>query len=225
MVQRPHSDGQRCADAASPLRYGRVERALESALIAKAGNESLNVADVATIAVAIAALLFTVFSFWWIYARRGKITVATPTVYRGTTQQNSIILLFPLVFYNTGPQDLVLRDLRLRFVDEPEGAPLLYERVRPGVTVGVEDEPAELSSAFPVPGRTGVKLFCEFQRTPAGRQLVVGTYPLVLEALIGKHEKWRLLHTFDFHVNAGAAATMPSTFTRLRNQRSVGQPL
>jgi hypothetical protein len=51
--------------------------------------------------VAIAALLFTVASFWLLHARRGRVEMKPPQTYAGLWETDRIILLFPLVFYNT----------------------------------------------------------------------------------------------------------------------------
>jgi hypothetical protein len=52
---------------------------------------------------------------------------------RGFLDERRLILLFPLVFHNTGARDYVVRDLRVRFGDESVGVPLDWERVRGGV--------------------------------------------------------------------------------------------
>jgi hypothetical protein len=92
------------------------------------------VRDWAPVTVAVCALLFTVGSFWWLYLRRGKLVVATPQTYAAFLEERRLILLFPLVFYNTGARDYVVRDLRVRFGDESGGVPLDWERVRGGET-------------------------------------------------------------------------------------------
>jgi hypothetical protein len=75
------------------------------------------------IVIAVAALVFTIGSFWWMNARTGRLIVTAPRSYAITTQENRMILLLPLVFYNSGPVPYVVRDLRVRFGDEPSGPP------------------------------------------------------------------------------------------------------
>jgi hypothetical protein len=89
--------------------------------------------DWAPVTVAVCALLFTVGSFWWLYLRRGKLVVTAPQTYAAFLDERRLILLFPLVFHNTGARDYVVRDLRVRFGDESVGVPLDWERVRGGV--------------------------------------------------------------------------------------------
>lgn len=49
--------------------------------------------------VAVLALLFTVASFWWLYARRGSLEVGQPGAYAFASK---VRLRLPLAFYNTG---------------------------------------------------------------------------------------------------------------------------
>ena len=123
-----------------------------------------------------------------------------------------LILLFPLAVYNAGPVPYVLRDLRLRFRDEPGGSPLDFQRIRSGVNPSDHPKPVDLAAAFPVPGNEVVRLFCEFERKPADRTMKVGPHPLVLEALTDKAAGWQVLLEFDLLVNEKAEENMPSAF-------------
>lgn len=172
----------------------------------------------APIVISLAALSFTIASFWWMTWRVGRLEVSPPTTYAGSTQQDKLILLFPLVVYNSGPVPYVVRDLRLRFKDEPpDGLPLNFERVRSGISPSHADL-VDLSAAFPVPGNTALRLFCEFQRGPVGREMGVGRHALVIEALTDKWAGWQVLVEFDLHVDETAAAGLPTSFRTFRNR-------
>lgn len=173
----------------------------------------------APILVALAALAFTIFSFWWMNWRTGDIIVAPPSTYAGHTQGGKLSLLFPLVFFNTGPVPQVVRDLRLRFADEPNGAPLDFERVRTGVSPS-DAELVDLAAAFPVPGNEMVRLFCEFDRRPAGRTMAAGPHPLLLEALTDKRSGWQMLLEFTLNVDDAAEEQMPRAFIAYTNRPS-----
>jgi hypothetical protein len=154
----------------------------------------------APILIAVAALGFTVLSFWWMNWRVGRLLVTAPRTYAGTTQQDKLILLFPFVFYNTGPVPHVVRDLRVRFRDEPNGVPLSFQRVRSGVSPS-HSSLVDLSAAFPVPGNEVVRMFCEFERSPVSRAMDVGSHPLILEVLTDRSNSWQTLLAFDLNVN------------------------
>lgn len=173
--------------------------------------------DWAPIVVAMAALGFTTFSFWWMHWRVGPLTVAMPSTYAATTQANKLILLLPLVFYNAGPVPHVVRDLRLRFADEPSGNQLDFQRIRSGVSPS-HSELIDLASPFPVPGNEAVRLFCEFQRSPVGRAMDVKSHPLQLEALSDKRDGWHTLLTFGLNVDSKSATVMPTNFVAFSNR-------
>lgn len=170
------------------------------------------------ILVGVAALAFTIGSFWWMNWRVGKLTVpAAPRSYAGTTQNGKLILVFPFVFYNSGPVPYVVRDLRLRFRDEADGIPLSFQRVRSGVSP-THAKLEDLSAAFPVRGNEAVRVFCEFERAPVGRSMKAISHPLVLEALTDKNEVWQSLLSFDLAVNANAEVALPTNFISFTNR-------
>lgn len=174
--------------------------------------------DWAPILVALAALTFTIVSFWWMNGRTGRLTVPGPPVsYAATTQNGRLILLFPFVFYNSGPIPYVVRDLRLRFRDESDGMPVSFQRVRSGISPS-HSKLVDLSAAFPVRGNQAVRVFCEFERTPIGRAMKAGRHPLLLEALTDKGDDWRQLLVFDLNVNTNAEVTMPTNFISFSNR-------
>jgi hypothetical protein len=174
----------------------------------------------APIIVALAALGFTVGSFWWINARTGRLIVpGAPASYAAATNGDRLILLFPFTFYNSGPVPFVVRDLRLRFRDEREGRPLDFERVRSGISPS-HSELEDLAAGFPVRGNEAVRMFCEFQRAPVGRPMTAGRHPLALDALTDKSHEWRLLLEFDLYVDANAEAVIPRNFVSHRNRPS-----
>ena len=174
--------------------------------------------DWAPIVVAVAALFFAIGSFWWMNQRVGRLTVpGAPASYAGTTQNGRLILLFPFVFYNSGPVPYVIRDLRLRFADEHDGIPLSFQRVCGGISPSPSNL-EDLSAAFPVRGNEAVRMFCEFERTPVDRAMKAGRHPLLLEALTDKADEWRRLLVFDLNVDANAEEVMPTNFISFSNR-------
>lgn len=174
--------------------------------------------DWAPIVVAVAALLFTVASFWWLNARRGRLEMKPPQTYAALWKADRMILLFPFAFYNTGARDYVVRDMRIRFADESVGIPLEWERCRAGVNPS--DNPGmELAAPFVVPGRSAVRVFAEFERKPGDRgQPEARPYTLRLEGLTDREDDWHTLLTFDLTIRGKDAETMTrSGFIAYRN--------
>jgi hypothetical protein len=172
----------------------------------------------AAILIALAALAFTIISFWWMHRRIGSLVVTTPTTYAATSQAGNLTLLIPLVILNTGPVPHVVNSLRLRFTDEPTGVPLDFQLIRSGISPSHHPEPLDLAAAFPVPGNEVVRLFCEFIRKPGGRAMGAGTHPLVLEALTDKQPRWHTLLEFTLKVEDAAAKQMSRTFVAYANR-------
>ena len=73
--------------------------------------------------VAVLALLFTVASFWWLYARRGLLEVGKPGAYAFAS---NVRLRLPLAFYNTGARSLIVTDVQVLLVDDPAQPPLRW---------------------------------------------------------------------------------------------------
>lgn len=91
----------------------------------------------AAVALSSAALLFTVYSFWWMYWRPGELVLSTirfAAIGKGTedpsSEKNVIFVGLPLIFSNLGARPIVLEHLRLRprfegWADESDGTPEL----------------------------------------------------------------------------------------------------
>jgi hypothetical protein len=112
------------------------------------------------VGVAVAALLFTVASFWWLYARRGSITATRPLAY-AFVGQRKLRLRLPFAFFNDGAKALVVVDLRLVLDDEPGQPKLRWKTTRDRLRPESDD-----GFAFPVPfsimGRSTREVIAEF---------------------------------------------------------------
>jgi hypothetical protein len=172
------------------------------------------------ILIALAALLFTIFSFWWMNWRVGSLQVTVPSTYGASSSSGRLTMLLPLVFFNTGPVPYVVRNLRLRFADEPNGVPLDFHLIRSGVSPSHHPEPVDLAAPFPVPGNETLRLFCEFIRKPGGRTVTAATYTLVLEGLTDKRGGWHPLLEFPLYVDARAERQIPGAFLAYENRLS-----
>lgn len=71
--------------------------------------------DIVAILLSLFALIFSVFSFWWLNARQGKLLVIGPQYVFGRYSSGKLAIEIPLVFRNTGPRAIVLSGIRLRF--------------------------------------------------------------------------------------------------------------
>jgi hypothetical protein len=112
------------------------------------------------VGVAVAALLFTVGSFWWLYAREGSITATRPGAY-AFVGQGKLRLRFPFAFFNSGAKALIVVDLRLVLDDVPGQPELRWKTTRDRLRPEPDD-----GFAFPVPfsvvGRSTREIIAEF---------------------------------------------------------------
>lgn len=67
----------------------------------------------ATELVPVLALVFTIASFWWIWLRRGRLTISPPRYQASACTAKTLRIRFPLVFRNTGARPITVEDLRL----------------------------------------------------------------------------------------------------------------
>ena len=70
------------------------------------------------VVVAACALLFTVASFWWLNARRGRLRSFEPHSFAAYYTPALALIRVPVIFYNNGAAPIVVQDLRLVFPSE-----------------------------------------------------------------------------------------------------------
>lgn len=160
----------------------------------------------ASLLISILALLFTVFSFWWMNWRKGELQVSPPRSYAACTQGGSrLVMEFPFVFFNDGPTPIIVHNLRLLMPDESEVRPLKFSATLSKVG---SDEGRRLATQFPVRGREAILMVYEFHRQPAGILFASETYDVQLQAKLDKNKEWKTLCEFSLPISEKAAAIM-----------------
>jgi hypothetical protein len=156
------------------------------------------------------ALLFTVFSFWWMNWRTGKLRVGAPRTYAAIgSLSDTMVLEFPFVFFNDGPMPIIVQNLRLIFSDETEPRPLDFiATVR---RLGT-DEDRSFATQFPVRGREAMLMICEFQRKPGGMDFEARSYPMELQAKLGNNKPWKCICCFSLNVSTQGSQTIKKAF-------------
>ncbi|WP_370932919.1 hypothetical protein [Amycolatopsis sp. cg13] len=166
----------------------------------------------AALTVSICALVFTVFSFWWLNARPGRLKTFPPhTFASGPERDGRQSILIPLVLHNTGALPIVVRDLRVVVLGEPAMSALRWERTRPRLR-GEND--ADLPATFAVPGRSVTQIFAEFDSAPPGFQNL--DREIRVEAQLGRRARWHHVVTFVLHASA---AIQPEQYLEYRNEK------
>jgi hypothetical protein len=159
--------------------------------------------------IAVLALLFTTASFWWIQVRRGRVIIYPPSTYAGSFTPHKLVLILPLVLYNTGPAPVVVLGLRMTISrkarDEAPTEPVLpatiYWHATPSRLYNPDDGEGSraFASPFAVEGRKAVERFVEFQQSPAGTTLEHGPYDVITEIRTAHRRGWRRAVGFQLH--------------------------
>lgn len=148
----------------------------------------------AALAVSLMALLFTVLSFWWLNARRGRLRSYVPTTWAAYVDRERSAIRFPLVLHNTGAVTLVVIGIRLRFV---EGGELMaWEWTRTRVDPKADDI-EDATAPFSIPGGQTRELIPEFRGAFPGIVPDQRAYPVTIEALSSLDDDWQNILSFD----------------------------
>jgi hypothetical protein len=160
--------------------------------------------------ISILALLFTVFSFWWMNWRTGRLHVSAPRTYAAFgSLEGRMVLEFPFVFFNDGPLPIIVQNLRLVFPDETQLHPLIF--MATVKEVGNHQNRA-FATQFPVRGREALLLICEFQREPGGMLFEAKNYPMELQAKLGKRNRWKQICRFTLNVTEKSLQSINKNF-------------
>lgn len=166
--------------------------------------------EYAAFVISILALLFTVFSFWWMNWRRGKLSVGGPRSYAAQNSNDAgMILDLPFVFFNDGPTPIFVQNLRLQFVNETHPRPLNFVAT---VTKLANSEGRAMATQFPLLGRQAQLIICQFHRKPSGMIFEARNYPLELQAKLNNDNKWITVCRFTLNVSDTSAPIISKQF-------------
>jgi len=76
--------------------------------------------------ISIIVLLFTIYSFWWMNWRRGKLYISRLKHCNVFCSESKLYLEFPIVFFNSGALAIVVESLRLKFKHERQDSPAIH---------------------------------------------------------------------------------------------------
>ena len=165
--------------------------------------------------ISILALFFTIFSFWWMNWRKGKLNIYPPRTYAGIgSKDKTLVLIFPFVFFNNGPLPFVVRNLRIVFTDENLHIPMVFFSTIP--ELGKYGNQS-LATPFPVKGREAFSLICKFHRTPGNLVFEKRKYNLELQAILDNSNVWKSMLHFQLNVSTADAELLNKNYTILDN--------
>lgn len=148
----------------------------------------------AAVGISLLALAFTIGSFWWLQARRGSLTAATPRSYAFVER---VRLRLPLAFFNTGAKALIVTDLRLVIESDPSRAPFRWITTRTKLRPESDDGFA-FGTPFSVNGRGTREVVAEFGDDLAWMPVPGSRHRIRVEAQIHPSEEWNEVAAFEW---------------------------
>jgi hypothetical protein len=159
-------------------------------------------ASLAAVLVAAIALVFSVASFWWLNARRGKQIVTEPHAFVIAGSDSTVLILrFPVVIANSGARTTVVRDIQFRFSSDTGQVLPLPWRGTYSILPGGPESVREYPTPFAVPPREAIPLNIEFGGPFPGLAVEPGkTYSVEIEVIPTHRNVWRPVVKFDLPV-------------------------
>ncbi|MEV6866797.1 hypothetical protein AB0M44_38095 [Streptosporangium subroseum] len=149
--------------------------------------------------IALLALAFTIGSFWWLNARQGSLRAFEPHTFAGAFSRN-ISIRIPLILFNDGAKPIVVQDLRMRLLDQPDMLfPLPWRNTRNRFMPGKGDL-RDLPSVFVVEGRKATELIIDFGTPFKEFDIALREQRVEIEARLGHQADWMPLLSFVLHL-------------------------
>lgn len=178
---------------------------------------------IASAVVAIAALLFTVGSFWWIQARRGKLLSFPPSTFAGCLEADSAVIRLPLSIFNDGAVPIVVTDLRLRLVPLKGDTLLLHCRSFRKSVQPVANDVEDFAHPWCVPGRAVVSKHVEFASLASPASLLAGTpVTAIVDCQRDQDHEWIELLQFELHIEIMAHIGRYITYSNQEHAWQLG---
>ena len=166
--------------------------------------------DSPAIWISIFALFFTIYSFWWMNWRKGRLIVGIPRSYAAYGSKDGILIMeFPFDFFNNGPLPIIIRNMKLVMLNEESDIPLTFTAI---VKKLGKDEDRSMSTQIIIPGRETKLIICEFQRRPGELIFENKIYQIELLAKLDKKTNWKRLITFPMTVSEKGLNSINNAF-------------
>lgn len=146
------------------------------------------------------ALLFTIGSFYWLQARKGRLKLYPVITFSGYWNKSRLVLRLPVILFNSGARPRVITALRLVTTDD-EGTRIVLECHSFRKTIDPTSEDMEdMAHAYAIPGRQVVTKHAHFavDSLPVFNQ--AGPASFQMQALVDDSIRWRKMGDVMVHV-------------------------
>jgi len=165
--------------------------------------------------ISVLALLFTVYSFWWMSWRRGRLYVSSLKHCSIFCSESKLYIQLPIVFYNSGALAIVVESLRLRFAHENTNVNTIHFNAI--LQKFESDEGRYFAIPFPIQQREAKQVICEFQRNPSEIKFEAKNYKLILEGKLLHKKKWLELTRFNISISINKLSGISQHLTTLES--------
>lgn len=151
----------------------------------------------ASVVVASSALVFTVGSFYWLQARKGRLKLFPVSTFSGAAAEPAFFLRVPIMIYNTGAKPRVVSGIRLRF--RGDAATLLECHTFRSSVVPKEGDIEDYAHPYVVPGRNVVTKIAHFRGEGFSRLLTDEPSSFDVEIQHDDKTKWKAIGHIEVH--------------------------
>lgn len=150
-----------------------------------------------SVIVASLALVFTVGSFYWLQARKGRLKLYPVTTFGGAASNETFTLRMPIIIYNTGAIPRVVTGIRLRLQGNRT---IVFECVSFRKTMEpTPNDSEDYAHPYVVPGRSVVTKYAHFFAEDFARHLNHRPSVFELEVWLDDCTGWKVLGKIEVH--------------------------
>jgi hypothetical protein len=150
--------------------------------------------------IGILALVFTIFSFWWMNWRKGKLIVGPPRSYALVAPgEKELLIELPLIFYNNGAATQVIQNLRLKLEQNNKSTILNFNNTESDL--GSSDSNRQWARQFAIEGRKAHSNIFAFNRKHGEFVPSQGKCKATLEGKLYENMEWKEMLIFDLNIS------------------------
>lgn len=150
-----------------------------------------------SVIVACCALVFTVGSFYWLQARKGRLKLYPVTTFMGAANNRTFVLRVPIIIYNSGARPRVVCGIRLRWQGDKK---FLFECHTFRKTIDAQPgDHEDYAHPYVIPGRNVVTKFANFRGEDFACHLSDKSSIFDVEVMLDDQPEWKPLGPVRIH--------------------------
>jgi hypothetical protein len=153
----------------------------------------------ASATVATLALLFTVASFYWLQARKGRLKLYPVVTFSGYMRRGRFVLRIPVIIFNSGAKPRVVCALRMAATDDVGKAVVLECHSFRKSAGPAEGDYEDMAHAYAVPGRNVVTKHADFTIDELPSFPGGGPVRFEMQAMVDDKTTWQPVGHIDVH--------------------------